>query len=179
MDIRRNKIAITATDYLTNNGDIISLGQNTDGLTPDDGIVINAKTLNNNRDIKAKNNIAINTNDLNNNTAGSAILALKNISLNAITIDNSNANIQAGRNLTLRNLTLNSPVFASRFGVTSQATSITNAGGAFYAGTLLDFDLGNLANYTINQGDRIALFLNRNQDIIIAILIIFIIKLLY
>ncbi len=150
-----NKITITAANYLTNNKEIISLGKGLitaeDGTVSgnaDDGIVINAKTLNNNRDIKAKNNIAINTNDLNNNTAGSAILALKNISLNAITIDNSNANIQAGRNLTLRNLTLNSPVFASRFGVTSQATSITNAGGAFYAGTLLDFDLGN-ADYTI------------------------------
>jgi len=144
-----NKITINASNYLTNNKDIISLGlglvENEDGSfsgNEDDGILINAKTLNNNRDIKAKNNITINSNALNNNTSNSLILAFKDVNLNAINVDNSNANIEGGRNLALRNLTLNAPTVAANFGVTSQATSITNTGGTFYAGSLLDFDLG-------------------------------------
>lgn len=150
-----NKINITAANYLTNNKDIISLGlglvEAEDGTTSgnaDDGIEITAKTLNNNKQIAANNHISINSNILNNNTADSLILGLNNVNLNAITVDNSNANIQAANTLTLRNLSLNSPTIASRFGVTSQATSITNTGGAFYAGSLLDFDLGN-SDYTI------------------------------
>lgn len=150
-----NKITVTATDYLTNNKDIISLGlglvEAEDGIisgNADDGIEITAKTLNNNKQIAANNNITINSNILNNNTADSLILGLNNVNLNAVTIDNSSANIQAASTLTLRNLTLNSPTIASSFGVTSQATTITNTSGTFYAGTLLDFDLGN-ADYTI------------------------------
>jgi len=143
-----NKITITASNYLTNNKDIISLGEGLTLDTADDGINIVAKTLNNNKQIAAKNNITINSNSLNNNTANSTILAFNNINLNAISVDNSNASIAAAGNFILRNLTLNSPTIASNFGVTSQATSITNTGGTFYAGTLLDFDLGNV-DYTI------------------------------
>jgi filamentous hemagglutinin len=138
-----NKINITATNYLTNNKDIISLG-----MANDDGITINAKTLNNNKRIAAKNNININSNVLNNNTSNSSILALNNINLNATSIDNRNASIQAANNLTLRNLALNASDIAALFLVTNQATNITNTGGNFYAGSLLDFDLGN-ADYTI------------------------------
>jgi len=138
-----NKITVTATNYLTNNKDILSLG-----TAFGDGITINAKTLNNNKQIAAKKDVTINSNVLNNNTSNSMILALNNVNLNAVTIDNSNANIQAANTLTLRNLTLNSPTNDSSFGITSQATSITNTGGTFFAGSLLDFDLGN-TDYTI------------------------------
>jgi filamentous hemagglutinin len=144
-----NKIAITANNYLTNNKDIISLGLGLTDETADDGILINAKTLNNNQQIAAKNNITINSDALNNNTATSSILALNDINLNLTSIDNSAGSIQALNNLTLRNLTLNAPTIASNFAVTSEATTITNLNGTFFAGSLLDFDLGNLANYTI------------------------------
>ena len=139
-----NKITITATDFLTNNKDIVSLG-----TAIDDGITINAKTLNNNQRIAARKNITINSNTLNNNTADSIILALNDINLNTTSLDNSNANIQALNNFTLRNLKLNSPDIAALFSVTNEATSITNTSGSFFAGRNLDFDLGNLANYTI------------------------------
>ena len=138
-----NKITINAANYLTNNKEIISLGTATG-----DGVIINAKTLNNNKQIAAKKDVTINSNVLNNNTANSLILGLNNVNLNAVTIDNSNANIQAAGNLTLRNLVLNAPDVASLFSITNQATSITNIGGNFYATNLLDFDLGN-ADYTI------------------------------
>lgn len=138
-----NKITITASNYLTNNKDIISLG-----TASDDGLTINAKTLNNNKRIAAKNNVAINSDALNNNTSNSSILALNNINLNATSIDNSNAKIQAANTLTLRNLALNASDIASQFSVTNQATTITNTGGNFYASNLLDFDLGN-TDYTI------------------------------
>jgi filamentous hemagglutinin len=122
-----NKINITATDYLTNNKDIISLGT---GVT--DGITINAKTLNNNSRIAASKTVTINSSILNNNTANSIILALSDINLNAITIDNSNANIQAGNILTLRNLSLNAPDIANLFSVNIQNTSIANTNGSLY-----------------------------------------------
>ncbi len=138
-----NKITITTSNYLTNNKDIISLG-----MASDDGVTLNAKTLNNNKRIAAKNNITINSNALNNNTANSTILALNNINLNATSIDNSNAKIQAANSLTLRNLALNAADIAALFSVTNQATTITNTSGNFYAGSLLDFDLGN-TDYTI------------------------------
>ncbi len=157
-----NKINITASNYLTNNKDIISLGlglvEAEDGSlsgNADDGIEITAKTLNNQSQIASKNNITINSDALNNliklgddETTGT-ILALGDIDLNVVTIDNSNAEIQAKKNLTLRNLVLNAADVATQFSVTNQTTSITNAGGSFYAGSLLDFDLGNLADYTI------------------------------
>jgi filamentous hemagglutinin len=144
-----NKITVTATDFLTNNKDIISLGLGLTEETIDDGIAINAKTLNNNKRIAAQNNVTINSDTLNNNTANSLILGLNDVNLNLTTLDNSYANIQAANNLTLRNLKLNAPDIATIFGATSQATSITNISGSFFAGNLLDFDLGNLANYTI------------------------------
>ncbi len=158
-----HQIELTATDYLTNKKDIISLGAGLiikeDGSVSgdaQDGIIINAKTLNNGSQISAKNSITINSDSLNNFTKSQdddlkngTILALNNINLNITSIDNSNSKIQAKNNLTLRNLVLNSPEIASLFSVTNQTATITNTGGNFYAGSLLDFDLGNVADYTI------------------------------
>lgn len=151
-----NKITISAANYLTNNKDIISLGlgvvENEDGSfsgDAEDGILITAKTLNNNKKIAAKNNIIINSNSLNNNTANSSILALKNLDLNVVTLDNSRATLEGLNNLTLRNLTLNASTIAASFGASQTNVAITNDGGTFFARNLLDFDLGNLATYTI------------------------------
>ncbi len=149
-----NKITISASDYFTNNGEIISLGE---GLVndiagidnSDDGILISAKTLNNNKQIAAKNNVVINANILNNNTANSAVLGLNDVDLNVVEFDNSGASVVAGNNLVLRNLVLSEPTIANSFGVNSQATTITNVGGTFFAGNFLDFDLGNLADYVM------------------------------
>lgn len=137
-----NIITITASDYLTNNYEIIS-----DGTDSESEITINAKTLNNNQEISA-NNVTINVDSLNNNTANSSILALNDVNLNAISIDNSNAEIQAHNNLTIRNLSLNNSEIADLFSITSKATKLTNIDGTFIAGNLIDFDLGS-ADYTI------------------------------
>jgi len=138
------KISITATNSLTNNKDIVALGTGAD-----DGISIVAKTLNNNQRIAANKNITINSDTLNNNTANSIILALNNVKLSATNLNNSSGSIQALNTLALRNLKLNAPDTASLFGITSEATSITNAGGSLFAGNLLDIDLGNSSDYTI------------------------------
>ena len=139
-----SKISITATNSLTNNKDIISIGTGTD-----DGISIIAKTLNNNKQIAAANNITISSDQLNNNTANSIILALNDITLNITSLDNSNS-IQALNNLAIRNLTLNNSDAASLLSVTSQSSSITNSNGSLFAGSLLDIDLGNSSDYTIS-----------------------------
>jgi len=138
-----SKISLTATNSLTNNKDIISIG-----VGVDDGINIIAKTLNNNKQIAAANNIALSSNQLNNNTANSTILALNDVTLNITSLDNSNS-IQALNNLAIRNLTLNNPDAASLLSVTSQSSSITNSNGSLFAGSLLDIDLGNSSDYTI------------------------------
>jgi len=138
-----HKINITASNTLTNNGDIVSLG-----IGADDGVIISAKSLNNNNRIAGNKNVTINSDTLNNITANSLILGLNNVNLNITALDNSNGNIQAANGLTLRNLKINAPSIANSFGVTSTATSITNAAGTFYAGALLDFDLGD-GDYTI------------------------------
>ena len=128
-----SKISVTATNSLTNNKDIISIGVGVDA-----GINIIAKTLNNNKQIAAANNIALSSNQLNNNTANSTILALNDVTLNITSLDNSNS-IQA----------LNNPDAASLLSVTSQSSSITNSNGSLFAGSLLDIDLGNSSDYAI------------------------------
>ena len=138
-----SKISITATNSLTNNKDIISIGTGTD-----DGINIIAKTLNNNKQIAAKKNLTISSDQLNNNTANSTILALNDVTLNITSLDNSNS-IQALNNLAIRNLTLNNPDAASLLLATSQSSSITNSNGSLFAGSLLDIDLGSPSDYAI------------------------------
>ncbi len=139
-----NKITISASDFFTNIGEVVSIGE---GLV--DGILISAKTLNNNKQIAAKNNVVINANIFNNNTANSTVLGLNDVGLNVVEIDNSGASVVAGNNLVLRNLVLSEPTIANSFGVNSQGTKITYAGGTFFAGNFLDFDLGNLADYVM------------------------------
>lgn len=139
-----NKVIITANDFLTNNKDITSLG-----TSANDGVTINAKTLNNNKQIAAKNSITINSGILNNNTADSLILAFNDINLNTISLDNTSASIQAGNNLTLRNLTLTTPDIASLFSLNAKGVNITNTDGSFSGGSSLDFDLGNSSTYNI------------------------------
>jgi filamentous hemagglutinin len=138
-----SKISITATNSLTNNKDIISIGTGTD-----DGINIIAKTLNNNKQIAAKKNLTISSDQLNNNTLNSTILALNDVTLNITSLDNSNS-IQALNNLAIRNLKLNNPDASSLLSITSQSSSITNSNGSLFAGSLLDIDLGNSSYYTI------------------------------
>jgi len=135
-----NQITITATDFLTNNHDIISKG----------GLLITAKTLNNFSQIKAQNDATINANVINNNVANnSSIIALHDLNLNVNNLYNESGSIKSGNNLTLRNLSVNAPTIASLFYVSSAATTIGNSGGSIIAAASINMNLGSAANYTI------------------------------
>ncbi|MCE3255640.1 MAG: filamentous hemagglutinin N-terminal protein, partial [Rickettsiaceae bacterium] len=83
-----SKVNITASDYITNNYDIVSLG-----LLSSDGIFINAGTLNNNQQIAANQKVTISAGALNNNINGGAAATLFAGSLLDIDLGSSNYDI--------------------------------------------------------------------------------------
>ncbi|MFZ8864786.1 MAG: hemagglutinin repeat-containing protein, partial [Rickettsiales bacterium] len=142
--IAGNKVNITATDFLTNDGDILSLAENLvdENLLPDTALTINAKTLNNNKQIAANSAIAINSNDLNNNSANSQIISGKNIELNITNLNNDLGTIDSRDVLKIRNLTTNNSEAALLLAVSDTKTSISNAAGYLKGTNAIDIDIG-------------------------------------
>ncbi len=130
--------------FLTNDGDILSLVENLvdENLLPDTALTINAKTLNNNKQIAANSAIIINSNDLNNNTANSQIISGKNIDLNITNLNNDLGTIDSRDVLKIRNLTTNNSQAALLFAISDTNTSISNEAGYLKATNAIDINIG-------------------------------------
>ncbi len=142
--IAGNKVNITVTDFLTNDGDILSLVENllNENSLPDTALTINALDLNNNKQIAANSAIIINSNDLNNNTANSQIISGKNIDLNITNLNNDSGTIDSRDVLKIRNLTTNNSQAALLFAISDTNTSISNEAGYLKATNAIDINIG-------------------------------------
>jgi len=141
--IAGGKVNITATDYLTNNNDILSLVSG----ASENSLIINALTLNNNKRIAANSILTINANSLNNNTANSLIISGGNSNLNITNLDNNLGEIESKNNLKIRNLTSNNVDAALLLSVSDTNTNISNS-GTLKATNSIDIDIGS-SDYNI------------------------------
>jgi filamentous hemagglutinin len=141
--IAGNKINITATDFLTNNNDILSLVEDLGEIA----LTINAKTLNNNKRIAANSSITINANAINNNSANSLILSGRDVNLNITNLNNTSGTIESKNILNIRNLTTNNPNAALLLSVSNTGTNISNSGN-LKSKNAIDINIGS-SNYNI------------------------------